>query len=338
MTAQQVLDTRIIDLLKVPAEQRELDWLETSLQSAIELELSTIPPYLCAWWSIKDSKTDAATLIRSIIIEEMLHMGLACNMLTTITGTPNITIPVYPGHLPGGVRQELTVYLAGLSQDYLTDICMQIEYPESGPIALYRGITYPTIGAFYDAIHAAFHFFKPTLTGHNQLTTTFGSINQSLWAIRSLDDVDNAISIIKRQGEGTSESPDAGGFGGTEELAHYYKFAEIYHGHQLIQQNGRWVYEGPAIPFPDTYQMAQVPAGGWPNPPQNVQQLLKQFNTTFQSMLTNLENAWKDGNEDELGTAISLMFDLGDPAIDLMKIALPSGSGNYGPDFRLPTS
>lgn len=335
MTAQQVLSTRIVDLLQVPAQQRGLDWLKTSLQSAIELELSTIPPYLCAWWSIQDSTTTAATLIRSIIIEEMLHMGLACNMLTTIDGTPNITIPVYPGHLPGGVRPQLTVYLAGLSQDFLTDVCMQIEYPEFGPIALFRGRSYPTIGAFYDAIHDAFHFLNPTLTGHNQLTTIFSSIGQSLYAITTMDDVDRAIHQIKVQGEGTSQSPDGGDFGNTEELAHYYKFAEIYHGHELIQQNGRWVYEGPAIPFPDTYPMAQVPAGGWPNPPQNIQQLLNEFNMNFQLILTHLENAWKDGSEDELETAIGLMFQLTSPATDLMKISLPGGGGNYGPDFRM---
>ena len=40
-------------------------------------------------------------------------MGLACNMLTTIGGTPQINtpaaVPKYPGHLPGGVRPHLTV-------------------------------------------------------------------------------------------------------------------------------------------------------------------------------------------------------------------------------------
>ena len=35
-------------LLQVPAEQRGIDWLQTSLQSALELELSTLPVYLTA--------------------------------------------------------------------------------------------------------------------------------------------------------------------------------------------------------------------------------------------------------------------------------------------------
>ena len=36
----------IRDMLSVPREQRDVNWLQTSLQMAVELELSTIPPYL----------------------------------------------------------------------------------------------------------------------------------------------------------------------------------------------------------------------------------------------------------------------------------------------------
>ncbi|MBE9211043.1 hypothetical protein IQ244_32075 [Nostoc sp. LEGE 06077] len=82
-----------------------MDWLKSSLNAAIELELATLPPYLCAWWSIKDLGASAAGLIRSILMEEMLHMGLVANMLTTIGGTPRIStvLPSYPSPLPGGV-------------------------------------------------------------------------------------------------------------------------------------------------------------------------------------------------------------------------------------------
>jgi Ferritin-like len=50
----------------------------------------------------------------------MFHMGLACNMLTTVNGTPEINtqavIPKYPGALPGGVRPWLRVALTGLTK------------------------------------------------------------------------------------------------------------------------------------------------------------------------------------------------------------------------------
>ena len=78
------------DMLSVPREQRDVDWLQTSLQMAVELELSTIPPYLCGLWSIVTPSGPVHDNITSIVLEEMGHMGLACNMLTTIGGTPQI--------------------------------------------------------------------------------------------------------------------------------------------------------------------------------------------------------------------------------------------------------
>jgi hypothetical protein len=80
----------ILRLMAVPTDQKDLDWLKASLQAALELELSTLPPYLCGLWSITDKTHPVRKLIRTIVLEEMLHMGLACNMLTAIGGTPEI--------------------------------------------------------------------------------------------------------------------------------------------------------------------------------------------------------------------------------------------------------
>jgi len=46
----------------------------------------------------------------------MFHLGLACNILSAIGGTPQIlaAVPTYPGPLPGDVRPQLTVYLGTL--------------------------------------------------------------------------------------------------------------------------------------------------------------------------------------------------------------------------------
>ncbi|MBD2593538.1 ferritin-like protein [Nostoc spongiaeforme FACHB-130] len=327
-------NTAISELLRTESANRDIDWLKDSLNAAIELELATLPPYLCAWWSIKDDNETAAKLIRTVLMEEMLHMGLVANMLTTIGGTPKINsvLPSYPGNLPGGIRPQLTVYLAGLSKTYLDEVCKQIEYPESGPIAFFAGETYPTIGAFYDAVLVAFQELKPAMSGTNQLTDDSVG-GHKLYAINTLADVEKAITEIKVQGEGTSLSPDAEGFGG--ELAHYYKFDEISHGRKLIQVDGVWRYAGEVVPFPETYPMAQVPEGGWQNPSPEVSALLNQFNSAFKAVLDELELAWTTGNKDKLSSAIGLMFSLKAPAIQLMQIPLPDGSGNYGPDFLI---
>jgi len=333
MSPTNVQDRRIAQLIAVPQEQRSLAWLQQSLQMAAELELATIPVYLTGYWSIKDKRQDAAhqdaaQLIHSVFMEEMIHMGLACNMLTTIGGTPqlNTLVPTYPCPLPGGVRPQLTVSLGGLSLDRIEKIYMEIEHPENTSFALFRGQTFPTIGAFYDAILQAFRHLNPPFSGDNQNTT------QHVFAIKSLEDAERAINLIKVQGEGTSQSPDSG-----DELAHYYKFAEIYHGRTLTKVNGSYQYAGDPIPFPDVYPMGTVPEGGWPNPSSQVQKLLRTFNATYKAILDKLQSAWTGGGSTALDASRDLMRNhLHDPAVQLMQIPLPDGSGQtYGPDFIL---
>src|SRR5580698_6425575 len=79
--------------------------LQHHLATAIQLELSTIPPYLCALYSIKSgTNAEAVRIIRSVVVEEMLHMILACNILNAIGGELAVNrkgfIPTYPGKLP----------------------------------------------------------------------------------------------------------------------------------------------------------------------------------------------------------------------------------------------
>jgi len=66
--------------------------LEDALQTAMQLEFSTIPPYLCAQWSINSNSdpSNVAGLIQNIVIQEMLHFALAGNMLNAIGRTPSI--------------------------------------------------------------------------------------------------------------------------------------------------------------------------------------------------------------------------------------------------------
>lgn len=81
----------IARLMSVPAEKRDPIWLLDALQAALQLELSTIPPYLYAGWSITGAgPSGVAGTIGQIAREEMRHMALACNLLTAIGGPPDI--------------------------------------------------------------------------------------------------------------------------------------------------------------------------------------------------------------------------------------------------------
>ena len=74
--------------------------LQQHLQTAIELEHSTLPPYLCALYSLKDgSNEEARAVLQSVALEEMLHLTLAANILNAIGGTPVLDSPrLMPGH------------------------------------------------------------------------------------------------------------------------------------------------------------------------------------------------------------------------------------------------
>ena len=126
------ISNAIVKLLQVPAVEHDLAWLKQAMQAAVELEYATIPPYLTAYWSVKNSSDASAVTIRQIAIDEMLHMGLVCNMLTGLGQTPVINtpavLPTYPGPLPGGVHPELIVGLSGLSQP-TADLFTKIERP-----------------------------------------------------------------------------------------------------------------------------------------------------------------------------------------------------------------
>lgn len=125
----------VAHLLAVPESGRGVDWLREALQVAVALELATIPPYLCGWWSVGDRTSHVARLIRRIIGDEMYHMGVVCNLLVAVGGRPRITDAAlaYPGPLPGGVREEVNVYLSGLNRPFVRDVMMAIEAPEVPP-------------------------------------------------------------------------------------------------------------------------------------------------------------------------------------------------------------
>jgi hypothetical protein len=74
--------------------------LQQHLQTAIELEHSTLPPYLCTLYSLKDgSNEEARAVLQSVALEEMLHLTLAANILNAIGGTPVLESPrLMPGH------------------------------------------------------------------------------------------------------------------------------------------------------------------------------------------------------------------------------------------------
>jgi hypothetical protein len=105
--------------------------LQRALQLAIKLEHATIPPYLCALFSIdQGSNIEVARILREIVVQEMLHMALACNLLNAVGGTPRLSepafVPRYPSRLPASLRPDISVSLRRCSRDQIR-LFMEIE-------------------------------------------------------------------------------------------------------------------------------------------------------------------------------------------------------------------
>ena len=315
--------------------QRDRQWLTDALQLAAQLELATLPPYLTARWTIRDAADPVARSLREIRGEEMLHFGLVCNLLVAIDGTPVLAkpevVPRYPGPLPGGVRPGLEIVLRRLSKEQ-AKVFMDIEYPQGGPIAVVAAArTFDSIGEFYAAILSTFQALKPTLKEARQLEGPLG-----LYKIGSLDQVKETIELINRQGEGSNVSPEEG----RDDLAHYYRFGEIYHGKRLVKDpaTGTWSFTGADLRMPDTWPMADVPAGGYRQadvPDLAAWDLITRVDHDYSDMLRSLEAAWQHGDSDALGTAVEFMLAMSNAGRQLVKIPRPDGTGNYGPCFRL---
>ena len=329
------------------------DGIRKALQTAIELEHATLPPYLYALYSLMPGKNvEIGELIQSIVFEEMTHMTLSCNILNAVGGAPVIDdpnfIPKYPGHLPGGVDASLEVPLAPFSPDLLEKVFMEIEEPED-PLVFKSGIDVVpekvTIGVFYTRIKQAIETLGESLFAHPsnpQVTGVFARFG--VIAVHDVATAKAAIDTIIDQGEGTDQDPmDV--VDGVEEPAHYYRFAEIVKGRRLIRTDApkdapvedRYAYAGDPIPYdPAGVQPAVTnpKQDTLPQPPHqpDPRYACRAFNYTYTSMLKALHTTF-NGDPTAIEPAIGAMESLKQQAIALMAIPLGDGT-NAGPSFE----
>jgi len=269
--------------------------LQDALQTAMQLEFATIPPYLCAQWSINSDPSGVGSMVQDIVVQEMFHFALAGNMLAAIGKTPSIAnaafVPSYPTHvLPGGIPQKLAVDLQPLSLDQL-QVFMQIENPEFPPVALVAGPPPATIGAFYDTISVGFTVVNPTIIAN----APFVNMGEAV-QIKTIADAQAAITRIKTEGEGTQGSPDEPP-GDSSQFAHYYTFKEIFTGKALLLTNGKWGFTGTPIQFPTVFVFQQSTVS--PDPSAG-------FNQAMSQLLTELQTCWTTGARPSIGAMFAL--------------------------------
>ncbi|MBO9690747.1 ferritin-like protein [Chryseobacterium sp.] len=388
----------------------EIDYkpvLKDLLQTAILIEHSTIPPYLTALYSIKDGTNALASqIIRSVAVEEMLHLIMVCNVLNAIDIRPSVNqqenYPTYPMKLPMNV--DFYVGLETFSSNSIATF-IAIESPskplvkapkydhETDSSALYsqraavqennfwtlenmKGFIMEnvhTIGEYYDVLFFYIVIFQiiAYYKTHGTLPKNFEELNTGgiftgdsakqirpeqyygsggkLHSVEALTGVIAVFQEIKGQGEGADDSVfdiDPSQFEEGVELAHYFRFKEVFHEHFYLGGN----YE----PFMDENGMMPVttpPTGkellvDWsqaypmkPNP--KLEDYIKnkelhaqatEFNKTYKRLLDAIQSA-VEGNQRELEKSIMYMYALKEQAVGLMKQPYDA-QYNAGPTFE----
>ncbi|MGQ0617258.1 MAG: ferritin-like domain-containing protein [Acidimicrobiia bacterium] len=252
-----------------------IESLRDHLYQAAQVELSTIPLYLYAGYSIRAQSysqwspgQSAFRAIRAVVIEEMLHLSLARNLLVAVGGGDRIAfydkafVPTYPTPMLHRVP-PLELRLSACSPALMHDVFMPLERPMTadGPP---QPDQYNTLGQFYEAIRLGFETLAgPDLFANPQTDLQFaaGYYNQDGGGqpvvVSDLVTALEAIDTIVVQGEGTSPGrlqvpldPAAPQLG-LDEQSHYARFKAIAEGIDGI---------GAVWPVPDNPKATQYPA------------------------------------------------------------------------------
>lgn len=313
------------------------------LQKAVELEHSTIPPYLTALFSLMPGYNDEIRqLIHSIVVQEMLHMTIAGNILIAIGGHPQINtadfIPQYPGPLPMSIGgKDFTVGIEAFSKPLVLNTFMVIEEPEH-PIpvkTLALAAAEPefaTIGEFYDAVKKKIMDFGDSIftVGPDQQVLSWFPPGR-LFPIVDRTSAIRGIDIIVVEGEGTSSDP----FQTPGDPAHYYKFGEIYHGRKIIRTPTGFAWGGDPIPFDPNgvYPMKPNPKLSDYEPGSLAYTRSLEFSFAYSNLLNALHTAF-NGTPDNINVAIGLMYELKMLAVSLMQTEADDGTNmTAGPSY-----
>jgi hypothetical protein len=343
----------IIDAVKKALTPQDL---YPSLQLAVQLELSTIPPYLTGVYTLKEAapdgiNADVAEIVKSVVDEEMLHMCIAANTLIALGGVPVMNtpsvVPTYPTSLVDHTDDGLIVHLLPISPDVVLNTYMRIEEPDtiiqpSGPNKIPLPPAPPppsgefqSIGDFYRAIIAKLGTF-PDGSITNQTNQVVGVFNMGAnqpklpTVITNIASAVAALELIVDQGEGSSVSPEEmDPLDSSETAAHFYRFAEIVMGKTIVPSGGSYDFSGTCVTFDAT------PAGVFNmfhDPTLAVMQTLlspsdfticQNFSAGYTAVLDSL-NVTFNGTPSNIGDALTKMFAL--PGLASAVLAIPAGN------------
>ncbi|MDH2414430.1 ferritin-like protein [Nocardioides sp. CER19] len=335
-----------------PARIDSMESLREHLQWAIELEHATLPPYLCALYSLDPQRNRAAAeVVESIFIEEMLHLTLAANLLNAVGGSPILDsprlLPAYPTTLPHADR-SFDVELLPFGPQAI-ELLLRIERPsvrEAAP----ESEGYETIGQFYAAIRAGLvdlcaelgedAVFSGDRARQATPTVPYGGSGRII-AVDGLDSALQALDEIVEQGEGAAHRdvwdgdhdmfhPDR------DEVGHYFRVLELKLGRRF--QRGDTPVSGPSgepvtVDWDGVWPMRPNPRIADHEPGSEIRVAQERFNVSYCTLLNHLEQAF-NGNPGLLGAAVGEMYGLKAQAQALMQLPNEDEESTAGPTFE----
>lgn len=357
ISEQRISTSITLSHLSAPSFGRiaTIESLREHLQWAIELEHFTVPPYLCALYSLDAGRNPIAIeVLAGVLVEEMLHMTLAANLLNAVGGRPRLDnpkmLPGYPGPLPHGDR-SLEISLCRFGHEAI-ETFLKIEQP-SPTGAPPEGDNYESIGQFYDAIKRGFRELSATLGEANvfcgdsvrQVTDQhFSSGRGRIIAIDNLATALAAVDEIVEQGEGSNDQVWDGDrdvfHPEHEQVGHYYRFQELKLGR--CYRRGDTPRSGPtghpiAIDWDGVRPMGTNPRTSDHAPGSPIRAAQEEFNHSYCALLQVLDRAF-DGAPRMLGSAIGAMYTLKAQAQTLMQTSTEDGLATAGPTFEYVVS
>jgi hypothetical protein len=331
----------------IPPEYRikNLEQLRSHLQTAIEVEHSTIPPYLCSLYSIKDgSNLEAAKIIRSVVVEEMLHMILAANVLNAVGGAPRLNssrfIPKYPTFLPHS-DDAFRVNLERFSK-HAIETFLRIERPAK-PSALPEADRYHSLIQFYEAIELGLCELPESIfTGDPARQVTSEHYSSARGEVSPVTDLSSALLALEEitgQGEGVAHTiweVNHRKFGEVKKPAHYFRFEEIHLQQRYTADDTPM--SGPSgkplkIQWNQVYPMRLNPKMADYPRDSALWRKAHAFNRSYTDLLDELHAAL-NGNPRRLMRSVDGMYDLKQQAVELMKTPVGDEGLTAGPSFE----
>jgi Ferritin-like len=321
-----------------PPELRDLAWVRGALQSALAVEHSTMPLYSAAMFSLEVQNYPSYNTIRSVLMEEMVHMSAVANVLAALGDSPRILRidPGYPGTgLPGGIASDVPVVIAQLSPRQLRNF-MRLEAPMALLDDGQRDQPYPTVGHFYSAIRAAVvrnagAVREAVRVGGSSLQVGGNIGFRTIVATPGVDPVEQICAMIDEilvQGEGTDPSSIEAGEEFQNEGSHYARFAELWYGARyrrpdppvaLARASEAAYFGGEELAWPEVINTLAVPEDGYaavlaldPDAAE-VSADLATFDAAYTGMMVSMDRMWNGPAErswPSFGEAVAQMNEL----------------------------